>query len=319
MSHVFKKAGDKYVLSEKSEIFDELPSDVYTIQNNPNVGIIFTPLKIQKDSLVRVKNSTSDEVVSFIENFITDETKARYKQCKMVHKTAVLLHGLTGTGKSASVNLIIDELISKNSIVLFDVDPRLVSTVLPALREQNPEKLICVVYEEFDEWLQDSQSVVNSFLDGQTSVNNMIVLATTNYLSRIPARIKNRPSRFQLVKEIGPPTAEFREAWLSEKLADIGHSDKLAAFLDVSEGMVIDQMKDLITSHIAMQIPLHDVVKKLQQMSENAVGIDDYQDDEASSVIRSLNDKFKLERTMKSLSSAFVFTSVPNRDDENKS
>jgi SpoVK/Ycf46/Vps4 family AAA+-type ATPase len=301
MSSVFQKHSGKYLLASKSEIFEELPSDVYTVQNTRE-GVFFTPLKIQKDSLIRVPNSITDEVVSFIENFTKQETKERYKQCKITHKTAVLLHGTAGSGKSGTLNLIIDDIVRTGGIVLFDTDPKLVAAILPALREQNPEKLICVVYEEFDEWLQSSQSTINSFLDGQLSVNNMVVLATTNYLSRIPSRIKNRPSRFQLVKEIGVPSAEFRQEWLSRKLEEIGQSDKLAEMVQVSDGMVVDQMKDLIVSHIALQIPLHEVVKKLQDMSSNAAGMDDYNDFETQKHINASNERFKLEKVFKALS-----------------
>ncbi len=286
MSYVFKKSGESYVLDQKAEIHATLPSDVYKIANVPNVGIVFQPLKIVKDDLIKVENSITNDIVNFISNFKSEETKARYAQTKVIHKTGILLHGPAGSGKSGTINLIIDELIKDNAIIFFDAEPELVAAVLPAVREQNPDKLIGVVYEEFDEWLQHEQATINSFLDGQLSVNNMIVLATTNYIAKIPSRIKNRPSRFQLVHEIGVPSREFREAWFTKKLADVGHSDKLASFVDQSDGMVVDQMKDLIVSHIALQIPLPEVVQKLQKMSEEGVGIDDYVEHEQYNTLR---------------------------------
>lgn len=276
MSFVFKKSGDSFVLDQKSEILDTLPSNVYKIANIPNVGIVFQPLNIITDDLIKVDNSISDELVSFISKFKEQETKDRYKKCKIIHKTGVLLYGPAGSGKSANLNMIIKELLKDNAIVFFDADPELVSAVLPAVREQNPDKLIGVVYEEFDEWLQHEQATINSFLDGQLSVDNMVFLATTNYIERIPSRIKNRPSRFQIVKEVAVPTKEFREAWFTKKLTDIGEESRIAEFVDQSDGMVTDQMKDLIVSNIALQIPLPEVVKKLQTMSDEAVGIDDY-------------------------------------------
>jgi hypothetical protein len=276
MSFIFKKHGEGFLLDQKADIKSELPSGVYKIKNIPNVGVFFEPLNIVKDSLIKISNSVTDEVVSFINNFSSEDTKQRYKEVKIVHKTGILLYGPGGTGKTGTVNLIIDDLVKKGAIIFFDATPDLVAAVLPAVREQNPEKLIGVVYEEFDEWLKEDPATINSFLDGQLSVSNMVVLATTNYISEIPARIKNRPSRFQLVKEIGKPSDEFRRAWFEEKLKEIGHSDKLEVFVDQSKDMVIDQMKDMIVSHIALQIPLPDVVKKLQEMSENAVGTDDY-------------------------------------------
>ena len=298
MSYVFKTVGNDFVLDKKSTMLDELPSNVYKISQVPQVGIVFQPLNIVKDNLIRVKDSVTDEILNFIENFTAVETKERYQTTKVVHKTGVLLEGPPGSGKSGCLNMIIDELIKQDAILFFDAEPDLVSAVLPAVREQNPNKLICVIYEEFDEWLKHDQATINSFLDGQLSVNNMIVLATTNYISKIPSRIKNRPSRFQLVKHVGTPTKEFRQAWFEQKLQDIGYADKTAAFVESSEGMVIDQMKDMIVSHIALQIPLHEVVRKLQDMSDNAAGVDDYVEEESYKTLRDtqLQKLFSLPR-----------------------
>ena len=287
MAHVFKGMGESFVLDQKAEIHNELPSGIYTITAQPQIGIVFTPLKITKDHLIRVKDSVTDEVLKFITNFTSEESKARYKKTKVIHKCGILLEGPAGSGKSASVNLILDAIIAQGAIVFFDASPELVSAVLPAVREQNPDKLICVVYEEFDEWLSSDHATINSFLDGQLSVDNMIVLATTNYIEKIPSRIKNRPSRFQMVKHVGLPNEELRKAWFEQKLIDIGHEDKIASFVASSEGMSMDQMKDLIVSHIALDIPLHEVVDKLQKMSEGAAGIDDYVSSEHNELISS--------------------------------
>lgn len=285
--YVFKKAGDSFILDHKTEIENELPSGVYKIELIPQVGIAFKSLDIQKDNLVVVKDGHSANVLKTIKTFTSEDTKARYKKCGVTHKMGLLFEGPPGTGKSATINPVIDQLVREGALVFFDADPSLVATVLPAVRQQNPEKLIAIVYEEFDEWLKQDQATINSFLDGQLSVNNMVVLATTNYISRIPARIKNRPSRFQYVINIGVPSKEFREEWFRAKLTEIGEVDKLAMFVDQSDGMVIDQMKDLIVSHIALDMPLPDVVKKLQDMSEGAVGYDDAVEDSYFNQLRS--------------------------------
>ena len=298
MSHVFKELGNSFVLDQKANIQNELPANIYTISIQQQIGIVFTPLNIVKDDLIRVPNSVADETLDFIKNFTSDETKLRYKNTKVTHKTAILFEGPAGSGKTGSVNMIIDELIKQDAIVFFDADPSLVASVLPAVREQNPNKLICVVYEEFDEWLQDDHATINSFLDGQLSVNNMIVLATTNYIEKIPSRIKNRPSRFQLVKHVGLPSDALRRAWYEQKLTDIGHADKIEEFVQASTDMSMDQMKDLIVSHLALNIPLHEVVQKLQIMSDNAVGIDDYVSKEQVDVLsaKDLRKLFSLPR-----------------------
>jgi SpoVK/Ycf46/Vps4 family AAA+-type ATPase len=311
MAYVFKKIGETYMLDTKTDIKDELPSNVYKVSIKKE-GVFFDPLKIVKDDLIRVPNSVTDDVLNFIDKFTSEETKKRYVDSKFVHKAGILLEGPAGSGKSGTLNLIIDDIIKKEAIVFFDADPEVVAAVLPAVREQNPNKLICVVYEEFDEWLTSSQATINSFLDGQLSVNNMIVLATTNYISKIPARIKNRPSRFQIVKHVGVPDEAFRRAWFTKKLTDINHADKIEAFVGQSEGMVVDQMKDLIVSHIALEIPLIDAVKKLQTMADDAAGVDDYVENEGLTALRA-----KSIKSLFSLGKGFSIKPVNPFDDGN--
>lgn len=308
MDYVFKKSGNSYLLDQKAELSDELPSAVYTVVRDQKHGIVFTKMDIVKDELIRVADSDTDQIVNFIANFTEEATKERYKKCKVTHKTGILLHGPAGTGKSATINLVVEDLVKKEALVFFDADPILIASILPIVRKNHPDRLICVVLEEFDEWLESSQATINSFLDGQLSVDNMIVLATTNYLSKIPARIKNRPSRFQLVKQIGFPKEDFRRAWFTQKLESIGESSKIEEFVAVSDEMSVDQMADLVKSNIALGIPLHEVVKKLQEMSQTAAGVDDYIEHGQKDALKTINDLFILP---------MGFRSIKKKDDDN--
>jgi SpoVK/Ycf46/Vps4 family AAA+-type ATPase len=153
------------------------------------------------------------------------------------------------------------------------------------IKDIEPNKKVLVIWEEFDTILRHDESTLLSLLDGEIQVGNIIYLATTNYLAKIPARIKNRPSRFARVIEVSEPNEESRRAFLKAKLHD-SDTDKLEPMVQATEGFVIDQIKDLIISVCCFGYPISEAVLKIKQMQEDAMGYDDYQEEQAQSVFK---------------------------------
>ena len=107
-----------------------------------------------------------------------------------------------------------------------------------------------------------------------------------NYISKIPARIKNRPSRFAKIIEINKPTPEQRESFLKQKLHE-SDMDKLAALVQSSDGFVIDQVKDLIISVCCFGQDVAESVRKINVMQEESTGIDDFNETQAKDYFKS--------------------------------
>lgn len=130
-------------------------------------------------------------------------------------------------------------------------------------------------------------------MDGEIQVGNIVYLATTNYISRIPARIKNRPSRFARIIEVDEPTAEARRIFLMAKLTKEDKEKHLEAMVQASEGFVMDQLKDLIISVCCFNYPIDTAVRKINEMQEDSMGIDDYNEEQAESVFKSKTSSYK--------------------------
>jgi SpoVK/Ycf46/Vps4 family AAA+-type ATPase len=123
-------------------------------------------------------------------------------------------------------------------------------------------------------------------LDGETQVGNVVYLATTNYLSKIPSRIKNRPSRFARVIEVGQPNEEARRMYLTAKLQE-DDLKYLEPMVQATDGFVIDQLKDLVISVCCFGQPISEAVMKIQEMNADSMGIDDYNEEQAQEVFSS--------------------------------
>jgi SpoVK/Ycf46/Vps4 family AAA+-type ATPase len=95
-------------------------------------------------------------------------------------------------------------------------------------------------------------------------VDNIVYIATTNYPEKLQERITNRPSRFDRRYQVELPSADIREAYLRAKLKedDLEKID-LPAWLELTEGMSLSHLKELVISVIVMQKNFNDAIKHL--------------------------------------------------------
>lgn len=272
--HVFQLKSDKILIKQRAEFVEHFPPGIYNIDANMD-GVYFTRLTLVSDEIIPVKNSPTEEIITDINHFMKQEVQNKYKEYGFVHKRGILMHGKGGTGKSTTITQIANRIVSNGGIVFFNANPKLLAMSLHLIRENTPDAIIGVIYEEFDEWINSNTSAMLSFLDGELQVDNVIFLGATNYITKIPERIKNRPSRFAKVIELTAPDEEFRREFFKRKLKGEDLA-RLEEFVKVTEGMVVDQLKDIVISVCCVGASLPDAVNKLKGMQENGVGVDDY-------------------------------------------
>lgn len=253
-----------------------LPAGAYECQYLMDGTLFLRPIKIVTDEIIDIPDYAINTIVDDVKVFWSDEVTAKYNEYGLVKSRGILAEGVAGTGKTIALAKTAKMVINDfNGIVLFNPNPELLKEFLRTIKEIEPNKKIMVMWEEFDSILNSDESTLLSLLDGEIKVDNIIYLATTNYISRIPARIKNRPSRFAKIVSFNVPNAEARKSFLEAKLHE---TDKhlLPQLLDASEGFVIDQLKDLIISVCCFGYPIAESVLKIQQMQENSQGMDDF-------------------------------------------
>lgn len=157
---------------------------------------------------------TYDKVQKDVESFIANE--AVYKEVKSIYKLGLLFYGSPGQGKTFFIRKLIENDF-KDHIVIYLKDSVIPSRYfLSKLEEHTPDKLKVFIFEELTSNLRSwYMSWLLTFLDGESSINKSIVIATTNYPEVLPENVVLRPSRFDKLYEFGDPTPAERKIIIS--------------------------------------------------------------------------------------------------------
>src|SRR5271170_4364869 len=171
-----------------------LPPAIYTLSSDGNGVVYYNKTKILTDKLIELDDSAALRVISGIEVFW--ENKAKFDGFGILFKRGILLWGPAGSGKTATVNLLMNDLVKRGGMVVIVQQPGVAIKGLHELRRIEPDRPIIVVLEDIEEMIENyGEHGLLGLLDGEHQVSNVVVLATTNYPERLGERIINRPSR----------------------------------------------------------------------------------------------------------------------------
>lgn len=270
--------GQTFELGSEGKKVKQLPAGIYYAEPGSFGRRYFTRVIEEKDKLIQLENNATVEVLKDIRQFLASDTKQSFKDYELLYRRGILLYGPPGTGKTSTVMQISEEFIKNhNGIVLLSFPFSQITSWIQDLRENDTDRPIMLVIEELDDRLESHESVILNLLDGHSSLDNLIVLATTNYIDEVPSRIKNRPSRFALVKEIGYPNESTRLAFLKERVLPKDQKTlDVKALASATEGFSIDHLKDLIISVCCFKLPVNKAVEKIREMINSD---DDSEDD----------------------------------------
>ena len=254
-----------YIFRQREVEILELPPGIYTIKATPK-GIFFVKRMPQNLSeLVKFQNTDSDTIVNEIRSFWTK--KELFKRHNFPFRRGILLYGPPGTGKSCSVKLIMEDVVKMGGLAIMFTAPDVFRKAFEGLREIQPNTPVVTIIEDIDIWV-DYESELTNLLDGHGAFENVVVLATTNYLKDLPDTIKNRPSRFDKRIYIGTPNEKIRADYIKHLLINSDFENKIdySTWAAQTEGLTFAHIKELYLSVCFFDNKFDEALLRLREM-----------------------------------------------------
>ena len=246
----------------------ELDSGFYKVVFSQKHGdFLYNRFPIQTDRIIKFQQT----IISKIDNFCTNfwSKKDVYIKKGVIHKAGLLFYGDPGNGKTTiCLNAIKYLLLNYGGIAIQTDNLSDLATILAQIREIQPHTNIIVLLEEIDRLIYNyGDRYLLQLLDGADSVNDVLYLATTNYIEKIEDNLKNRPSRFNRVLEILSPDPIARKEFILNKL-----DEEELLTIDVEKwvkdtnNFSLDHLKELVNAVFIFGDEYEETVKTISAM-----------------------------------------------------
>lgn len=270
-SYVHWTTSDGRVFIPAAKTTPKLTPGVYEIDQSQNIGLYFEKIPVKTEGLIRFPDTNSDRVVNEIQKFWDRESI--FQEYKLTYKRGILLYGPPGSGKSCTIQLIMEDVVNREGIVIKFTDPYLFIDGMRVLRQIQYDTPVVVIMEDVDSTLEIyNESEILNILDGVNEVRKVVFLATTNYPEKLGARIVNRPSRFDKRFRIGFPSPASRKMYFEHLIA--GKTPKelgidLDKWVADTDEMSIAHLKELFVATVILGDPYEEAIETLQSMTEH--------------------------------------------------
>jgi len=174
------------------------------------------PIPYTKDSTwedlflpIDLKNDIKKSVEGFL------SSKDFYLKNKIPWKMGMILYGHPGNGKTSAIKTLISQYDFKPVTVPGSVNDDIMKEAFRYAEEQNPSLLY---FEDLDSLLEKNVDVSTflNLMDGISSKNGILIVATANEIKKLKHNIIDRPSRFDKKFEIPLPSQDMAQEYLKK-------------------------------------------------------------------------------------------------------
>jgi hypothetical protein len=248
-----------------SETCERLEPGFYRFDSIPGVGSCLRKAHISIDDLIRLPDNATTEVLAEFSTFWT--LKDRFTARGFLHKRGILLWGAPGSGKTASLMLMAQDIVQHYSGIVCQVEhPALAAACLSLIRKIEPDRPIVALIEDLDALVERyGENQFLSLLDGEAQVDRIVFVATTNYPERLDKRFVDRPSRIDTIRWIGMPSAAARRVYLEAKEPSLIGAE-LEHWVNSTEGFSVAHLRELVILVKCFDRPLNLAIARLESM-----------------------------------------------------
>lgn len=248
------------------KVQDTVPAGIYEIDND-NSGWYLSKVKFPADTLLRLPGMPIDYILNQIKTFW--EREVLFQQTGLLHKRGILMYGPAGCGKTSIIRLLCDDIVRRDGIVIMVTNCRLTETALGGIRQIEPRRPILTIIEDIETFMggsdeSSSARALLALLDGETQVDHIVHLATTNKPDQLEDRIVKRPGRFDLVVGLNHPVADARRAYLENLLHEHVSPEEMDAMVAETEGLGLAHLRELVVASYCLGLDRKETLSRLK-------------------------------------------------------
>lgn len=236
-----KVAHSTIITSPETDIVDLPPGRYQYYEGQYGLPDRLEKIELTTQCYFETNQSLLEYVNDDLNRFLKSENI--YKEMLIPYRRGYLFYGPPGNGKTGFIRHAVSKIVPEDAYVIWmneipDME------IVKALKEAPGLKVFIIEEVTTKRNNYDYTQALLSFLDGEHSVTNSIVIATTNYPETLEQNLADRPTRFDICVEISEPN-ELESKTFFEKFLNREINPNEVTL----KGMTIAHIKEICLMH----------------------------------------------------------------------